>query len=120
MSIEAIAAIGSLVPTTPVSAATPTLLDPQVSVANMALPPELASTVTPGQGVFDQLVNAVAKIDAGTASSAGSATELALGKSDNLHHVLIGAERTQLEFELLMSVRNRVLEAYQEIMRMQV
>jgi flagellar hook-basal body complex protein FliE len=62
----------------------------------------------------------LADIDARIATNGQAATELALGQSDNLHQVLIGSERTRLQFELAMSMRNRVLEAYQEIMRMQV
>jgi flagellar hook-basal body complex protein FliE len=65
-------------------------------------------------------VSSLGEIDAGVERSGQAATELALGQSDNLHQVMIGAERTKLEFELVMSMRNRVLEAYQEIMRMQV
>jgi len=76
--------------------------------------------VNPGDGLFDQLMNSIGQIDAGMQRSNQSATELALGQTDKLHQVMIGAERTRLQFELAMSMRNRVLEAYQEIMRMQV
>jgi flagellar hook-basal body complex protein FliE len=46
--------------------------------------------------------------------------QLALGQTDNLHQVMIGLERTRLEFDLMLQVRNKALEAYQELMRMQV
>jgi flagellar hook-basal body complex protein FliE len=45
---------------------------------------------------------------------------LAAGQVDNLHQVMIHLEETRLEFQLLVQVRNRVLEAYQEVMRTQV
>jgi flagellar hook-basal body complex protein FliE len=70
--------------------------------------------------MFDRLVSSLGEIDAGVERNSQAATELALGQTDNLHQVLIGAEQTRLQFELAMSMRNRVLEAYQEIMRMQV
>jgi flagellar hook-basal body complex protein FliE len=76
--------------------------------------------VSAGEGVFDRLVSSLGEIDAGVERGGRAATELALGQTDNLHQVLIGAEQTRLQFELAMSMRNRVLEAYQEIMRMQV
>ena len=45
---------------------------------------------------------------------------IALGDMDNLHQIIIGMERTRLSFELMMSMRNRALEAYQDLMRMQL
>lgn len=45
---------------------------------------------------------------------------LATGEAQNLHQVMIRLEESRLSFQLLMQVRNRVLEAYQEVMRMQV
>jgi flagellar hook-basal body complex protein FliE len=45
---------------------------------------------------------------------------LAAGDTSNLHQVLLGIERARLQFQLLTQVRNRVLEAYQDILRMQV
>ncbi|WP_428243654.1 flagellar hook-basal body complex protein FliE [Gynuella sp.] len=42
------------------------------------------------------------------------------GDIQNLHQVIIGMEKTQLAFQLAVQVRDRVLEGYQEVMRMQV
>lgn len=108
MSIEAIAAV-----TAQVSA-----MAPAAASAMPVIPPEI-STAT-DEGMFDRLLSSLKEIDAGFAQNTQAATELALGQSDNLHQVVISAERTRLQFELAMSMRNRVLEAYQEIMRMQV
>ncbi|MFA0730949.1 MAG: hypothetical protein BKPUNTRY_000480, partial [Candidatus Fervidibacter sp.] len=35
-----------------------------------------------------------------------------------LHEILLAAEKANLSFQLLLSVRNRLLEAYQELTRM--
>lgn len=126
MSIEAIAAVGAqLAAAAPASApaiATTTAAAPTPDVSAFApLTEGLAPQgMTAGEGVFDKLVSSLGEIDAGVERSGRAATELALGQTDNLHQVMIGAERTRLQFELAMSMRNRVLEAYQEIMRMQV
>lgn len=45
---------------------------------------------------------------------------LAVGEAENLHQVMIALEDAKLSFQLTMQIRNRVLEAYQEILRMQV
>jgi flagellar hook-basal body complex protein FliE len=110
MSVEAIAAVSAQLATNVPAAITPAAIAPLDAGS-------LTSATSP---VFDQLVSSLAEVDAGMATNGQAATELALGQSDNLHQVLIGAERTRLQFELAMSMRNRVLEAYQEIMRMQV
>lgn len=46
--------------------------------------------------------------------------QLAAGNVQNLHQVMIRLEESQLSFQLLMQVRNRLLEAYQDVMKMQV
>jgi flagellar hook-basal body complex protein FliE len=46
--------------------------------------------------------------------------KLAVGEAGNLHEVMIHLEEARLSFQLLAQVRNRMLEAYQEVMRMQV
>ena len=47
-------------------------------------------------------------------------TQLAAGQTDNLHQVMISLEKAKLSFELMVQVRNKLLEGYQEIMRMQI
>lgn len=46
--------------------------------------------------------------------------ELAVGESDNLHQIMMSISKAQLQFELVVQVRNKILEGYQEVMRMQV
>ena len=53
-----------------------------------------------------------------TADKLGS--ELATGKLENLHDFMAATAKANLAVELTASVRNRAVEAYQEIMRMQV
>jgi len=45
---------------------------------------------------------------------------LALGQGGNLHELMIKLEEADLSFRLLMQTRNRLLESWQDIMRMQV
>jgi flagellar hook-basal body complex protein FliE len=45
---------------------------------------------------------------------------LAAGKIDNIHDVTIAGQKASVAIELTVQVRNKVVEAYQEVMRMQV
>jgi len=42
------------------------------------------------------------------------------GESKGLHEVMIAVEKSSISFQLLSQVRNKAVEAYHEIMRMQV
>lgn len=48
------------------------------------------------------------------------ATNLATGKSENIHETMLSLSQAEIGFKLMVQVRNKALEAYQEIMRMQV
>ena len=47
-------------------------------------------------------------------------TGLATGQVENIHEVMVASEKASISLELTMQVRNTVVEAYQEVMRMQV
>jgi len=46
--------------------------------------------------------------------------ELAQGKTDSLHGVMLAMSKADLSFRFLMQTRNKLVGAYNEIMRMQV
>jgi flagellar hook-basal body complex protein FliE len=48
------------------------------------------------------------------------AERMAAGLEPDIHTVMIAAEKADLAFQLTVQVRNKVLEAYQDLMRMQV
>lgn len=52
---------------------------------------------------------------------AGEAIEkLVSGENVDLHEVMIAVEKAGVSFDLLMEIRKKILEAYHEVMRMQV
>lgn len=98
MSIEAIAAIGAELP----AAIGPT--------AGVAQPASFGAWFAQElDAVNTSLVNADHEV-----------RKLAAGEVTSLHEVMIRMEETKLSFQLLAQVRNRLLDAYQEVMRMQV
>lgn len=52
-------------------------------------------------------------------SQAGLQTAAA-GGTENLHQLMIRLEEARMSFQLMLQVRNRLLESYQELMRTQV
>lgn len=46
--------------------------------------------------------------------------KLATGAAENLHEVMLQLEQARLAMQVAAQVRSRVLEAYQDVMRMQV
>jgi flagellar hook-basal body complex protein FliE len=56
-----------------------------------------------------------------TQAQSNQATQgLMNGNMDNLHQVMITAEKASVTMQTTLEIRNKVVEAYQEIMRMQV
>ena len=45
---------------------------------------------------------------------------LAAGKQKDIHTTMIALEKADISFRLMMEVRNKIIDAYHEIMRMQV
>lgn len=46
--------------------------------------------------------------------------DFALGKTDNIHQVMIAGEKAETSMKLTLAVQNKVIDAYKEIMRLQV
>lgn len=67
--------------------------------------------------VLQNTLNQVAQLQA-TADQA--AQQVATGQAQDLHTAMIAAEKATLALDLTVQVRNKVLEAYQEIMRLPV
>lgn len=80
---------------------------------------EKQTQATGKTGFADLLRQAIQDVNQ-TQKVADQITEdFALGKVNNVHDVTIATEHAQLALELTIAVRNKVVEAYKEIMRMQ-
>jgi flagellar hook-basal body complex protein FliE len=74
-----------------------------------------------GQVSFGQLVSeGLQNVNQQLTVSQVDLQELAMGEVQNLHEVMVRLEESRISFQLMMQVRNRVLEAYQDLMRMQI
>jgi flagellar hook-basal body complex protein FliE len=84
--------------------------------------PFVAATtaVAPPSGQFQAVLSGIETLNGQMRSNELATQQLALGQTDNLHQVMMDMERTRLAFDLVLQVRNKALEADQELMRMQV
>jgi len=76
----------------------------------------------PGSGAsFKELVkDAVSEVNKLQSQADQSAVKLATGELEDVHRAMIDMQKAKLALDLTIQVRNKVIEAYQEIMRMQV
>lgn len=77
-------------------------------------------TSSTNQSFSSWMQNQISELNGAVAKSDALATQLATGQTDNLHQVMIGMEEAKIAFQLAVQVRNRVLEAYQDVLRMQI
>lgn len=66
------------------------------------------------------LTDALNQVNELQAQAEQAGVDLAAGKSTDIHTVMIATEKANLAVELTVQVRNKVIDAYQEMMRMQI
>jgi flagellar hook-basal body complex protein FliE len=95
---------------------------PISSIASLA-PAAISATRESAKGgsdfknLFEGAINRVESLR----QSANQSVERALsGEGEELHSTVMATQRAELSFELFMQVRNKVVSAYQEVMRMQL
>jgi len=75
----------------------------------------------PGQASFGQVLkDSLAQVNHLQHEADGAIHELASGGTATLHDTMLTIEKAELSFRLMMQVRNKIVEAYQEVLRMQV
>jgi len=80
-----------------------------------------ASAVSKPAGSFDNvLTNLVQDVSAKQAASGQAVSGLLGGQNVSLHQTMIAMEEASVSFQLMVEVRNKLLESYQELMRMQI
>lgn len=68
----------------------------------------------------DTLTDAIGSVNELQKTSDKKMQELATGKTDNVADVMIAAEKADIALKVMVQVRNKIIDAYQEIMKMQV
>jgi flagellar hook-basal body complex protein FliE len=71
-------------------------------------------------GFGEQLQAAIRAVDAMQGERDGMVREMVRGAPVEVHEIMTVAQEAQLAFELMLEIRNKLLESYQDIMRMHI
>ena len=85
------------------------------------LKPQDAKTVAENGESFSQVLERfVGDVNALQSKASESIEKLATGEISDVHQVMIAVEEANTAMEFMLEIRNKIVEAYQEIMRMPV
>ena len=91
------------------------------SPAELGRPQEISPGQPAGQDAFaNMLGRMVSDVNAQQNFATQSVNALQSGQNVPLHQAVIAMEEANVSFQLMVEVRNRLLESYPEIMRMQI
>jgi flagellar hook-basal body complex protein FliE len=97
---------------------------PQYELGKLAPTPTLQPAPGPlgptGSTFESTLGRMVAEVNSKQTVASDAVTGLVTGQNVPLHRAMIAMEEASVSFQLMVEVRNKLLESYQELMRMQV
>ncbi len=79
-----------------------------------------SSVNEPGKSFADTLKEAVNSVNELSKSSDKASQDLATGRTDNVAEVMLAADKADVALRVMVQVRNKIIDAYNEIMKMQV
>jgi flagellar hook-basal body complex protein FliE len=97
----------------------------RITIQDM-VPVSVNTDVKPARGeeqlssFSDYLRGALDEVDRLQKEADSSAVSLATGETQNLHQVMIDVQKAEIALQFTIQIRNKIIEAYQEIMRMQI
>ncbi len=92
-------------------------LNPKLQMPEMKLPRSEGGN---SSGFGEMLKDAISTVNEVQKQSDQQIQKLMTGESKDLHTTVIAMQKADLSFQMMMQVRNKIVQAYQEIMRMQV
>jgi flagellar hook-basal body complex protein FliE len=68
----------------------------------------------------DLMEKGIKEVNIGAREAEKASMDLASGRASNIHETMLAVTKAELGFNMMVQMRNKVIEAYQEVMRMQV
>lgn len=79
---------------------------------------ERNTSKTFGEGFSDMLKDSIMAVEKLHRTSDVAINDFTIGENQNIHETMIAIEKTSIATGLLLEIRNKVVQAYQEVMRM--
>jgi flagellar hook-basal body complex protein FliE len=91
-------------------------------------PPDIAPVTGDGFGpdasggvsFKDLLGSAISNVESARTNANQTVDRFLSGDGEDLHSTILASQRADLEFQMFLQVRNKVVSAYQEVMKMQL
>ncbi len=93
---------------------------PDAPLPKITLPQATPGAAAPSQGFGPMLEGLVGTVESKAADAQALTRKVLLGDSDQLHQSVIAMQEASMAFSMMVEVRNKLVESYQELMRMQV
>lgn len=95
---------------------------PILPISAATLPQAILPAGQPGGGGAFQnvLSSAIQKVESIGQNASTSVERFLAGEGEELHTTILATQQAELSFDLFLQMRNKVVNAYQEVMRMQM
>ena len=112
---------GALGPAQPVLPDATSIPAEELRALDASQPGAASASTAPADTSFSSLLEGMVQdVNAKQGAAAQALQDLQSGRNVSLHQAMISTEEASISFQLMVEVRNRLMDSYQEIMRMQV
>ena len=91
-----------------------------ISLPQAIQPISLPATAAPATSFHQVLAGVISQVSQSKAAADAAVSNYLAGGTQELHSTILATQNASLNFELLLQVRNKVVSAYDEIMKMQI
>lgn len=92
----------------------------RISDISTVLPLDATTKSSKTAGFQDLLRDALARVENSRTAADQAVDQFLTGDNQDLHTTVLATQKASLDFEYALQVRNKVVQSYQEIMRMQL
>jgi len=90
------------------------------AIDSIAMPSMPGSGASPAGGFHQALASALDQVSQSGATANNAVSNYLAGGNQELHSTILATQNASLNLELLLQVRNKVVSAYDEVMKMQI
>ena len=91
-----------------------------ISLPTLISPLSMPSAAAPASTFKQALATAIQHVAQSSATADTAVSNYLAGGTQELHSTILATQKASLDFELMLQVRNKVVSAYDEIMKMQI